>query len=137
MQTLLAMVKGECANYKHGGCMFAADGYCPVTNGKRCSVPSRVVHGGPAAPDGTDYFETCALPLHKVRQEYHDAAQEYMRILRKKPEVARTCECGEVLPKRARLCERCRKIAARLATRKYRARVSELSRNSSMQVVTA
>jgi hypothetical protein len=132
--TLIEFVKRECANWKHGRCLF---GPCSVAEGKRCCVSRAVLTGGdPHTPD-TDYFGACVAPLAKDRPEYADAADEYARLCggKAKTHAKRFCECGAPLPRRARYCKSCSRKRCLAAKRATWAKTRQLTPFSPLQPV--
>ena len=132
--TLIEFVKRECANWKHGRCLF---GPCSVAEGKRCCVSRAVLTGGDPHAADTDYFGACVAPLAKDRPEYADAADEYARLCggKAKTHAKRLCECGAVLAKRLRRCPKCQEKVRKSAWRAQRAKPLQLTPFSPLQPV--
>ena len=104
-------VHKECANFVNGECIMREPGACFVGQGKRCS-----------------YFEESLLPLadlngSKHAAKYRTSVLTYRRQVMKPGSVVMTeallCECGQLLPTRRRVCDKCR---ARKRKEAYRRR---------------
>lgn len=131
--TLLGFVKAECANYKHGQCIW---GECSVASGCRCNVSRDVLFGGDPSVAGPDYFSACVVPLAKDFPEYSDAAIEYARICGHRQRAVnqtRLCGCGEFLAKRSRFCPKCAKTKRLEAWRKSKAVLPQLTPKTDLQ----
>ena len=114
----MALVRGECCNYRDGGCL-PADGACLVEEGGRCS-----------------YFESAVLPiadqppprmannpgaanvgLQRLRVGARDAYCKMHGLLSEAAE--RECpECRGPLPAGKRYCATCREVRNRANRRK-------------------
>lgn len=116
---LAALVKSECANYsaKLDGCVYG--GACPVLDGARCKINFTHLrqYNDPSVrplPAGYDYMQVAVAPLAVTHKPEHlQGARDYLAIVGQKAPAARKCDCGAELPRKKRMCDKCRK-----ATRK-------------------
>ena len=108
---LITFVKKECANYVGDSCIYKKD-YCLVLDGKSCVYFQRFVLG----PPGYRY-QTPGYDWPRLFGEYSKISKRFANLDVK---GTRTCECGNVLRFRERVCEKCKEQKRREAYRKYR-----------------
>lgn len=117
----LRQLRGHCAHWDEQaeppGCSGRSNGDCLLEDCKRCS-----------------YFEKSVLPLHNWGKPHYAGLQDtpaLYGILVKGPTPSaakvsgRLCACGEPLPKRHRLCDKCKKQNRRDAYRREKQRQRE------------
>jgi hypothetical protein len=121
MTAVSNLVKGECANFKHGRCLFVLGGTCPVLAGWRCCVSRAVLLGGHPDAGGLDYFVACVTPLADSRLEYVEGANAYRRIVGGSAVIeTRRCECGQPMGRGKHCCDTCRRKRVAAKQRKWR-----------------
>lgn len=130
--TPLQLARDECANFNRNGCL----GIRPESLFGR-TLPSMPLQSCRLmTSERCDYFEKLVLPLSpEVSDEYFGARG----LIPKK--IARRCECGEALKKHQRLCDKCktihRKEATRNAVNRHRCKkgvsCKQLSENGALQ----
>ena len=114
---LSVFVKKECANFYEGACVFKD--VCIVLNGAPCRYFERAVLG-PA-----DYgYRLPGYDYAGISHEYRNVTKAEIRTA-----LQRTCECGRILQKRQRMCEKC-KIKKRKETYRKK-RLAGLSKRHS------
>lgn len=109
---LIVFVRKECANCEGetGRCLIR-DEKCLVLSGKRCSYFEKVVLGKPNYP-----FRLPDYDYQKIFDDYSEINYSFSARL----VSVRKCECGQVLPPRQRLCEKCKEKKRRQSYRNAR-----------------
>ena len=134
--TFQAFLAAECANWRKGGCIGAdlagtfamALPFCLVRAGARCAYAERcllpVARSREEAQCLSAYTRVVARDREAVEALDDQTAREVRRhpfrrqlAPARAPEGERSCQCGRPLPKRRRLCEKCR-LERRRATKR-------------------
>ena len=103
------MVRAECANWVSGACIWRGD--CLVADGHRCSYFEKNVLPLGTKTDLADYASLAQARKAYLTTHLPDAPHE--------TKGTRYCQCGELLPKRRRLCDNCRREKRRADNRKH------------------
>lgn len=116
--TVAQFVRAECANSRHGKCLFAPK--CTACAGERCCVAAETWQHDKAHVY-TDYFSKCVAPLALSMPEYAEAANKYAEQCGESPVAAeRACACGQPMSKGKQCCDLCRKKRHARSKRKWR-----------------